>query len=225
MTKKLFLFLFISIISIFFLIANDNSSDLLLPLNDGITTSEFLSELELEVVKELNLARTNPKQYAEYLKEYKKYYNGMYLEIPGKVRLVTNEGVKAVDEAINALLSYSPLKPLKISKGISLAAKDHVNDLGSKGTTGHTGSDGSSPFTRMNRYGKWENTAGENIDYGNNEARYIIFSLIIDDGVSSRGHRKNIFESRFNVVGVACGAHKKYSYICVMGFAAKYTEK
>lgn len=225
MPKKVYIILLIYLIfSLFFIFSNDSSSDFLL-LNEGVKSYDFLTPLEIEIVKELNLARTNPKQYAEYLKEYRKYYNGEYLKFPETVPIITNEGVKAVDEAINALLSYKPMQPLKISKGMSLAAKDHINDLGPKGGIGHTGSDGKSPFDRMNRYGKWDIYAGENIDYGFNNARYIVIHLIIDDGVPSRGHRKNIFESKFNVVGVSFGSHKIYGYMCVMTFAGKYTEK
>ncbi|HOJ62970.1 MAG TPA: CAP domain-containing protein [Spirochaetota bacterium] len=223
MKKGSIIILIYFIFSLFFAFSKDNSSDIL--LNDKVENLDFLTELEIEVVKELNLARTNPKQYAEYLKEYKKYYNGNYLQFPNKIRIITNEGIRAVDEAINELLSYTPMQPLKISKGMSLAAKDHVNDQGTKGSLGHTGSDGSSPFVRMNRYGKWDVTAGENIDYGNDVARYIVFSWIIDDGVSGRGHRKNIFNKNFNIVGVAFGSHKIYGYMCVMTFAGKYTEK
>lgn len=194
-------------------------------LNDGVANYNFLSALEIEVVKELNLARTNPKQYAEFLKEYRKYYQGNYIALPGKNLRISNEGVKVVDEAIEQLLSYKPIQPLKISLGMSLAAKDHVNDQGQSGAMGHIGNDLSSPFARMNRYGTWNLTAGENIDYGNDSARLIVINLIVDDGVIDRGHRKSIFNKDFNVVGVACGPHIYMGYMCVMTFAGAYKEK
>jgi uncharacterized protein YkwD len=48
--------------------------------------------------------------------------------------------------------------------------------------------------------------------------------LIIDDGVLDRGHRANIFKPEFEVLGVSCGNHERYGTVCVMTFAAGYTE-
>jgi uncharacterized protein YkwD len=37
--------------------------------------------------------------------------------------------------------------------GMNLASKDHVEDQGLNGGTGHYGIDGSDPFDRLDRYG------------------------------------------------------------------------
>jgi len=185
----------------------------------------YLSELEKEVVIELNRVRTNPKGYASYVKELKKYFEGQLLKYPGEITIQTNEGLSAVEECYKALLAAEPIDSLRPSKGLSHAAKDHVEDQSQTKNTGHDGSDGSSPFDRISRYGQWVKTAGENIDYGNNIARRIVLSLIIDDGVSSRGHRKNILNPDYKVVGVACGSHKEFRHMCVMDFAGGFKVK
>ena len=107
---------------------------------------------------------------------------------------------------------------------MSDGARDHVKDQARSGATGHKGSDGSAVGARVNRYGKWKHTVAENIAYGGSSGREIVIRLIVDDGVPDRGHRKNIFNPRFRMVGVACGTHKKYGTMCVTTFAADYFE-
>lgn len=84
-----------------------------------------------------------------------------------------------------------------------LGAKDHLSDLVKSGRSGHRGSDGSLPGDRISRYGTWSESVGENIIYHSRRAREDVISLIIDDGVANRGHRKNIFRLDFHVIGVS----------------------
>jgi uncharacterized protein YkwD len=195
------------------------------PRSSSVGEVKFLSSLENAVVHELNMARTAPKDYASFLEQYKKYYDKKLLKLPGQTPILTNEGVWAVVEAIRFLRSVKPLPPLNPSKGMSSGARDHVTDQGSSGSSQHKGSDGSQPWDRVNRYGSWEKSIGENIAFGIDKARNIVMFLIIDDGVSSRGHRKNIFNPDFRVIGVACGQHATYRTVCVITFAGGYKEK
>jgi len=190
----------------------------------GAEQPDYLSPLEKAIVREINIARTNPKGYASFLEEWKRYYDGKLLKISGERTIMTEEGAIAVDEAIGFVRSMNPLPPLSPSRGMSWGARDHVKDQRSSVSVGHRGSDGSQPWDRVNRYGTWEKSIGENISYGSGKARNIVTYFIVDDGVSGRGHRKNIFNPEFRVIGVACGHHGTFGTVCAITFAGGYQE-
>jgi uncharacterized protein YkwD len=162
------------------------------------------------VLRELNLARENPKLYATFVAESRPLH--------------MIEHGRAVDEAIHFLKKSRPLPPLTLSPGMCHAAADHCAEQVA-GQLGHDGSDRSSPGDRISRYGSWSTTWGENISYSQKTARGVVLALIIDDGVRSRGHRKNIFSPRFNYAGAAFGAHARYRTVCTIDFAAGYAER
>ena len=141
--------------------------------------------------------------------------------------MYTNEGAAAVKNAINFLNSQAPRSALNWANGLSRACQDHVNDIGPKGLTQHNGSDGSSPKDRMLRYGSWGSSwaYAENLDFGTWTGQEDVLALIIDDGVSNRGHRTNIFSSSYSYIGVASGSHKKYGQMACQDFAKTYTSK
>ena len=186
----------------------------------------YLSEVEKDVILEMNKARDNPKKYAElYIQPRLKNYSGRNYSVPGKITRITQEGAAAVNNCISSMSRMQSVGLLVPELGMSLAAKDHVQDQGRTRNTGHTGSDRSDPFKRMERYGTWLTTAGENISYGESTGRDIVVALLIDDGVSSRGHRTNIMSKDFSKTGVSVGSHQQYESMCVINYAQDYRNK
>lgn len=193
---------------------------IILLLLAGAGVSHARNSLERGVIEELNLARTRPRLYADFIKEYRKLYKGNYMYFPGRsVRIATSEGVGAVDEAIRFLRNQKSLAPLNPSQGLAEAAADLVEDQRSSGETGHYGRQSGSMSSRIERYGQWQGGIGENISYGFKEPRLVVIQLIVDDGVRNRGHRKNIFNPAFRRAGAACGTHSEYGSMCVIDFA------
>jgi uncharacterized protein YkwD len=164
------------------------------------------------ILHELNLARQNPSSYSRFLQE-----------TANSSSLRTHEGVRAVNEAIRFLRGAQPRPPLALSPGLCRAAADHCRDQAT-GALGHNGSDGRNPGTRINRYETWQGAWAENIAYGKRSARDIVVALIIDDGVRGRGHRKNIFNPNYNVVGAAYGPHARFGSVCDIDFAGAFVE-
>jgi len=190
---------------------------------DTTTGADYLGETEKAVVLEINRVRTDPAAYAAiYLEPLRRYYRGRLLQYPGEIAIETTEGARALEECIRVLEASPGVATLTPRKGLCLAARDHARDQARSGRTGHTGSDGSTVPDRLNRYGRWSLSAGENIDYGNAAARRIVISFLVDDGVPSRGHRANLLDSSFRFVGVALGPHPAYGKMCVLDFAGAY---
>jgi uncharacterized protein YkwD len=178
-----------------------------------------------QVLAEINLARSQPRTYAGYIREFRKLFKGRYYVLPGSTtRMQTSEGVAAVDEAARYLARQKPVPQLKWSDGLAAAAAELAEEQGRSGGIGHTGRQSHGIQERIERHGKWERTIGENIGYGPSEARAMVMQLIIDDGVRDRGHRTNTFNKDFGTAGVACGPHPEYGSMCVIDFAGAFRE-
>lgn len=180
--------------------------------------------MEHEIARELNFARTRPAEYADTILTPKlSRFNGNMYRMDNGVNLITNEGAAAVREAIGELKTQRPLPPLSLDTALSKASalladhQAHTNEIG------HVGPGDMQMGERISRYGKWGVTIGENCGYGSNTAREIVAQLIIDDGVPSRGHRKNIYNGAFRVVGVAYRTGGAYGSVCVMDFAGSFS--
>ncbi len=181
--------------------------------------------LPKDVLAEINMARTDPKGYAGFLRDFRRQFKGNAYRQPDSPLLVTTtEGVRAVDEAIRFLARQKPLFPLAWSDGLAAAAAELVKDEGESGETGHQGRESGSPQKRIERHGKWQGEIGEGIGYGPDKARLMVMQLIIDDGVPDRGHRQSIFRSIYRTAGVACGPHPTYRNMCVVDYAVGFRE-
>jgi len=77
--------------------------------------------------------------------------------------------------------------------------------------------------SRIELFGTWKSTIGENIAYGTTGGMDIVLQLIIDDGVPGRGHRTNIFKPEFKVLGSWTSGHKTYSTETVIDYAGGMT--
>ena len=199
--------------------ANDNN------LNTA-AKANYLSPIEKEIILEINRFRSNPAKYAnDYIAPLAKYYQKKILHYPNDKSIKTREGVKALHECVRELQKATPQPIMHPSKALTKAATDHQKDQSKTGKTGHSGNDGSDLKQRIERYGEWQVRIAENIAYGNTSARQVVIFLLVDDGVKSRGHRKNMLHPAYKTVGVSFGKHPVYGTMCVMDFAGGMVEE
>jgi len=185
-----------------------------------LTAASERPSLEAQVLDRINFARQYPQEYAEQLRDYRRYFEGRLLYLPGDPNgVITSEGIDAVDEAIEFLERQRPLPPLGHGDLLELAARDHANGQGPIGGRGHVSSDGASPGERVRRHGG-DIYVGEGISYGYDQADAIVRQLIVDDGVRDRGHRALLFNGDFRYAGVGCGGHRQFGHMCVVDMSA-----
>ena len=195
-----------------------------------------LSSLEQRIIIELNRARTSPVEYAEWIETQKQNFYSNWLQLRG-YSLSSNERKQLVDEAISFIHSQTPLPSLSVSDGMSRGNQDHVIDQGQSGLKrGHTGDNFSGPAQRIGRYGTIGCRRGradnyENVIYFQSlSAQTVVMEMIIGDNLSQAGYedagsRDNLFNPEFQVMGVACGSHAYLKNMCVITYAAGFSEK
>jgi uncharacterized protein YkwD len=185
-----------------------------------LTAGSERPSLEAQVLDRINFARQHPREYAEQLRDFRRFFQGQLLYLPGDPNgIITNEGVDAVDEAIDFLERQRPLPPLDHGDLLELAARDHAGEQGPIAGRGHVSPDGASPGERVRRRGGGI-YVGEGISYGYNEADAVVRQFIVDDGVRDRGHRVLLFNGDFRYAGVGCGSHRQYGHMCVVDMSS-----
>ena len=184
-----------------------------------------MSQFEAGVAAAAARLRRDPAWLVAALTRYRERYRGRRLYLPGvDAAILTVEGVAAVDEALAAARRVRPRPGLRLSPGLSRAARDHAREIGRAGTLDHNGRDGSEPHQRMARHGRVGGLSGENIGTGWGDAEAMVLALFVDDGVRSRGHRVNLLEPEYRAVGVGCAPHRQYGTVCVMDLAGEFRE-
>ncbi|MFO7999246.1 MAG: CAP domain-containing protein [Bacteroidales bacterium] len=193
-------------------------------LNTG-SDNAYLSDEEKNMILAMNLIRHDPEKYAEmFVGPAISYYRGTEYHFPGRKQvLMTREGVAPARELYLQLASRSSLPLFYPSEGMSRAAGKHAREQSRTGLTGHGGQGGMQ--ARIEREGQWSGRIAENIAYGNPSAHEAILGLMIDDGVPGRGHRDNMLNETFRLVGVAWDTHPRFpGGVYVVKYASAFSE-
>jgi uncharacterized protein YkwD len=103
----------------------------------------------------------------------------------------------ALVQAINGVRAANGVPPLQVDVRLMRSAHVQSSFLAAAGRLDHTGADGSSVLTRVNRAGYHGNMVGENLAAGMSPA------ATVRDWMSDPGHRSNLLEPHYHVVGVA----------------------
>lgn len=182
-------------------------------------------ELTHEIFETIRKLRESPNNFASFIESTFPYYKSdNVLHRPGTIPLQTREGLKAAKELYDELIELESLPELEYSVALSSAAIQHCEDTGLLGIVGHIGSRETSLQKRVESFGKWSGNLVEALDYGSFSAIEVVFSLLVDDGLVTRPHRKALLNSNFTKIGVGAGPHSEFKTVVCVLFAVGYTE-
>jgi uncharacterized protein YkwD len=181
-------------------------------LNTGKTIT-YMSQVEKNMLSEINLVRAYPKLYAKIIAKYLATESDSPF---GITKDTYDAGVELINE-LNNLPSLSILSP---SECVYKAAKQHGIDCQKRGFIDHEGSDKSMPWDRILKHCIGYKNGSENMAGNANEnPRYAVISLLLDNGISSRGHRRNLIDPNWKYCACYRYADKTYGYQWVQNFA------
>lgn len=158
-------------------------------------TRTTMNAIELEMVKEINAVRTDPKGYTKHIQWY-----------------IDNHAFNAAEKATGTALiaelnKLAPRKALKAEDCLLIAARDHAINQAPTGDLSHTDTNGKNPWDRVLASCSKMKDGNENLEgsassvanYANN-ARKANCNLLIDHGVQGYGHRYNILDPKWTHV-------------------------
>lgn len=191
----------------FFLIIIVNTSLFSQTIEEKANTAKdatYLSEKEQKLIMYHNIARLDGV-----------YFIKKYLD-PFVAKSSDYSRNSDYNSLIRILKKTKDLEVLKPAQDLTKMAKEHAVSSGKTGHVGHRGYN-----SRSAKYCKEYSYYSENCDYGVDDPLEVVIDLLIDEGVSSKGHRDNILNPEVNTIGVAYAPHSKYSVNVVCEFGMK----
>ncbi|RLD46670.1 MAG: hypothetical protein DRI86_02555 [Bacteroidetes bacterium] len=158
----------------------------------------YLTNEEKNIIWLCNLARFDGKLFSKtFLKEYIEKNQVRYTPY-----------VKSLFSDLKKTKKVILFNPDKRIYGL---AEEHAVWSGKRGKTGHKKFQERAKRSKHSRF-------AENAQYGDFMAEDIVMDLLIDEGIQTVGHRKNILSPLYRFIGVSIQPHKVYKYNCVMDF-------
>jgi uncharacterized protein YkwD len=177
-------------------------------LSRSVSFKEFSPE-EQEVFYWVNVLRVNPASFKNQV-------------IIPFLTSFPDANTNYAKSLVKDLENQSPLQLVEPSSLLAKETRAHSRDLALKQKTiSHSSSDGRGFQQRMNDAGVTK-CAGENILEGKKDALKAIIMLLIDQGVSNKGHRKALLNPDFNLMAASIFPEKNSDkYIHVQLFSCR----
>ena len=169
---------------------------------------------EQQVANELNILRTIPQKYSNSIREYKKYFKGTELILPGtNIAIQTQEGANAYEEAGQYLENANGIHPLKLNESLCRIAKEYLAEVQKTDINEVSNIDLESIIAN---YGQFKGSFSRIIDFGGTTPALVIANLLVGDGDEKRSQRQSLLNDKFFLMGVASGKHSQFGQCTVI---------
>jgi len=196
--------------------SSKKSNDISYPEFKVPNQAESDTLFEQSLLTEIINARLAPSSFIKDFEVMKKMYEGKIMK-KKNFSVQRSEGVEAVDRAIQFLNSVTGGESFRLSKGLSLAAKE-LCDI-SHDKLGQFVDD-----TLIHKHGKYYGQMQQYIALMNNSPREIVMEWILDDGNPNGEHRNFLFSNEFKYIGIASGPHKDHQRITCVVLVTEFEE-
>ena len=178
---------------------------------------------EQQVANELNILRTIPQKYANTIREYKKYFKGTELILPGtNIAIQTQEGANAYEEAGQYLENANVINPLKLNESLCRIAKEYLVEVQKTDINEVSNIDLESIIAN---YGQFKGSFSRIIDFGGTTPALVIANLLVGDGDEKRSQRQSLLNEKFFLMGVASGKHSQFGQCTVILLCTEFYSK
>ena len=176
---------------------------------------------EKGIIEQVNILRSNPKQYASKIESYIKYFDGQILKIPDiNIQIRTQEGDTPYKETIDFLKSEKPSNPLIPSKALCDIAKEILDKIADS-ETGEL--EESETENIIDKHGSFTGKFTRAMDFGGFTSEQVVINFLVCDGDSDRTQREPLLGKGLNKIGVAFGKHNIYTTVCVLVSCTEFT--
>lgn len=161
---------------------------------------DFMSDDEKNILYYLNKLRSNPSLFGHLYLTHRKLKSS------------------SDQECFDFLQTLTPISLLRPSMDLYRAAKMHATDMAMNNMTGHLSSNGKNLKDRLEGVNIDINKIGENCSYGISNPLAIVLELLVDE-TDSKGHRRNLLDANFQLVGISLEKHPYWGISCVQDFS------
>ena len=178
-----------------------------------------------DIIAEINELRTNPRGYAQKIRQYKEYFSGKILRLPGSsVGIKTTEGPDAYEEAATFLESADTQEvcAFETSDGLTKVAQDFLEAVNNTEPS-RVGEINMEDI--IARHGEFTGNFSRAMEFGASTSEQVVINLVVSDGDKARGQRDSLLNGGLKRVGVATGPHNTYRTCTVIVSCTKFTDK